>query len=240
MKEIKKLLSIILASSMIISICACNNTSSTRTRKDDDDDDHDQRIERTEEDTKSTTDETAKETSEETSEETEADDKFYYYLVDDKSPEQIVELYAYYQDLVDELGYEKYADLKEYLPVEPEKYELDDGGLDIYYAQVENGSFDYVYHMSVSAFDVDHIEFSMSIRVYDVDKVMAISEAFKNYYAVEGTEVKKYTEDDLNLNDGGYKITKNKGQKYYIEYGLYGAEGAKYYIISMGEINRYY
>ena len=236
MKRMRKLFSIILASSMIISICACNNTGSTRTRKDDDDDDHDQRIERTEEDTKSTTGET----TEETSEETEADDKFNYYLVDDKSPEQIVELYAYYQDIVDGLGYEKYADLKEYLPVEPEKYILDDGDIDIYYAQVENGSFDYVYHMSVAVFDVDHIEFEMSIRVYDVDKVMAISEAFKNYYAVEGTEVKKYTEDDLNLNDGGYKITINKGQKYYIEYGLYGTEGAEYYIISMGEINRYY
>ena len=232
----RKLFSIILASSMIISICACNNTGSTRTRKDDDDDDHDQRIERTEEDTKSTTGET----TEETSEETEADDKFNYYLVDDKSPEQIVELYAYYQDIVDGLGYEKYADLKEYLPVEPEKYILDDGDLDIYYAQVENGSFDYVYHMSVSVFDDNHIEFDMSIRVYDVDKVMAISEAFKNYYAVEGAEVKILTEEDANLFDGGYKITINKGQKYIIEYGLYGTEGAEYYIISMGEINRYY
>ena len=240
MKEIKKLLSIILASSMIISICACNNTGSTRTRKDDDDDEHDQRIERSEEDTKGTTVETTEETSEETTKEVETESESHFYPIDDKSPDQIVELYAYYQDIVDGLGYEKYADLKEYLPVEPEKYILDDGDIDIYYAQVENGSFDYVYYMSVDVFDVNHIEFSMRIRVYDVDKVMAISEAFKNYYAVEGTEVKKYTEDDLNLNDGGYKITINKGQKYYIEYELYGTEGAEYYIISMGEINRYY
>lgn len=41
MKGVEKLLSIVLAGSMVIGICACNQTGSGKSRKDDDDDDWD-------------------------------------------------------------------------------------------------------------------------------------------------------------------------------------------------------
>lgn len=61
MKGVEKLLSIVLAGSMVIGICACNKTGSGKSGKDDDDDDdrgRDRRTERTEEDEEETTETT--------------------------------------------------------------------------------------------------------------------------------------------------------------------------------------
>ena len=249
MKRMKKYLCVLLAGVMIMGLCACGKTSSGKSKKDDDDDrGRDRKTERVEDDEddkdeedhhgrdkKSDDDETEETRGRKFYEEGGIDGEECYYLIDDKTPEEIVELYVYYRDTLDELGFKDRDLLRDYLLVEPEDFDSDDNGnILITYSGIVDDPIDHVKDMYVSGFGlINNVEISMTIEVYDHDRAMAIIEAFKDHYNVGGADV--VVSDVSGVYDGGYRIDVDEYQSYWAAYKEREFEGVTYYVIDFDE-----
>ena len=150
------------------------------------------------------------------------------------TPEEIVELYAYYRDTVDELGLDCKDKLRDYLLVEPEDYYVDStGDLFISYSPVLDDPIDYVDNIYISENVFKEVECNIEIDFYDFDRVKAVMEAFKNYYAVDGAEAEDY--DCEGYYDGGYEIELGGFHNVCIVYNTYEFDGTTYYSIQILE-----
>ncbi len=250
MKGMKKLLCVLLAGAMIMGLCACGKTGSGKSGKDDDDDDRGRRSERTEDDDEDDDDDDDRHgrdrNSDDDEEETNGTEgrKYYeeggydgeecFYLVDNMTPEEIVELYAYYRDTVDELGLDCKDKLRDYLLVEPEDYYIDStGDLFISYSPVLDDPIDYVDNIYISENAFKRVECNIEINFYDFDRVKAVMEAFKDYYAVDGAEAEDY--DCAGYYEGGYEIELGGFHNVSIGYQTHEFDGTTYYSIQILE-----
>lgn len=246
MKGMKKLLCVLLAGAMIMGLCACGKTGSGKSRKDDDDDDRG-RSERTEDKDEDDDDRHGRNrNSDDDEEETDGTEgrKYYeeggydgeecYYLVDNMTPEEIVELYAYYRDTVDELGLDCQDKFRGYLLVEPEDYNAEDSGdIFISYSPVLDDPIDYIENIFITETVFKEVECNMEIDFYDLDRVKAVMEAFKDYYAVNGAEAEEY--DCEGYYDGGYEIELGGFHNVCIVYRTYEFESRTYYAVTILE-----
>ncbi len=241
MKGMKKLLCVLLAGAMIMGLCACGKTGSGKSGKDDDDDDRGRRSERTEdededEDDDDDDDRHGRNRRSDDEDETKGrkyyeqggdDGEYSYYLIDDKSPEEIVELYAYYRDAADEIGLDYQMKFRDYLLVEPDEFDVGDADcIDIDYKMIFDDPYDYVKSIRVKEDLFKHVECSMEVVVFDQDRAEAILKAFVDRYAVDGAEVKDYDGDGYYTN--GYMINIGYEQTYFVSYKTKGSDPTYY------------
>lgn len=240
MKEMKKILCVLLAGAMIMGLCACGSNSSGKSRRDDDDDrDHDSRSERTEDDEDDDDDRGRNRRSDDDDETDETKGRKYYeeggdegdeyyYLIDDKTPEELVDLYVYYSEAVDEIGLEYREKFRDYLLVEPKSYDTGDPDkLDIDYSYLFYDPIDHITTILVEEDPFQLTTCTMLLTVYDVDRAEAILQAFVEHYNVDGAEVKDY--DGQGFYIKGYKIDDGDRCTYYVTYRAKGNEDNPYY-----------
>lgn len=153
-----------------------------------------------------------------------------FHIIQDMTPEEIVEMYAYYQNCAYEYSPDNYQGFKDKLKAEPKSFELDTDFDGIYagYSWIFQDPIDHV--ESVMIFCRENNSVRMSICVCDIDKVKAIMEAFKNYYCKSGAECKDW--DGGGTHDGGYLITVNGNEKYSVTYETLGNQPITRYRIS--------
>ena len=242
MKEMKKFLCVLLAGAMIMGLCACGSKGSGKSRRDDDDDrDHDSRSERTEDDDDDRgrnrrSDDDADETKgRKYYEEGGSDGEEYYYLIDDKTPDEIVELYVYYCEAVDEVGLDYREKFRDYLLAEPKSYDTgDDDKLDIDYSYRFYDPIDHITTMYLKEDPFQHVECVMEFTVYDLDRAEVIMQSFLDYYNVGDAEVTDF--DGQGYYTKGYMIKIGYEHTYFVTYKeKESSKGVTYYEVRFSE-----
>ena len=242
MKEMKKFLCVLLAGAMIMGLCACGSKGSGKSRRDDDDDrDHDSRSERTEDDDDDRgrnrrSDDDADETKgRKYYEEGGSDGEEYYYLIDDKTPDEIVELYVYYCEAVDEVGLDYREKFRDYLLAEPKSYDTgDDDKLDIDYSYRFYDPIDHITTIYLKEDPFQHVECVMEFTVYDLDRAEVIMQSFLDYYNVGDAEVTDF--DGQGYYTKGYMIKIGYEHTYFVTYKeKESSKGVTYYEVRFSE-----
>ena len=247
MKEMKKFLCVLLAGAMIMGLCACGSKGSGKSRRDDDDDrDHDSRSERTEDDEDDDDDDDDRgrnRRSDDDADETKgrkyyeeggSDGEEYYYLIDDKTPDEIVELYVYYCEAVDEVGLDYREKFRDYLLAEPKSYDTgDDDKLDIDYSYRFYDPIDHVTTILVEETPFQQTECVMEFAVYDLDRAEVIMQSFVDYYNVGDAEVTDY--DGQGYYTKGYMIKIGYEHTYFVTYKEKEMSGMTYYLFRFSE-----
>ena len=245
MKGMKKFLCVLLAGAMIMGLCACGSKGSGKSRRDDDDDrDHDSRSERTEDDEDDDDDRGRNRRSDEDADETKgrkyyeeggSDGEEYYYLIDDKTPDEIVELYVYYCEAVDEVGLDYREKFRDYLLAEPKSYDTgDDDKLDIDYSYRFYDPIDHITTIYLKEDPFQHVECVMEFTVYDLDRAEVIMQSFLDYYNVGDAEVTDF--DGQGYYTKGYMIKIGYEHTYFVTYKeKESSKGVTYYEVRFSE-----
>lgn len=245
MKEMKKFLCVLLAGAMIMGLCACGSKGSGKSRRDDDDDrDHDSRSERTEDDEDDDDDRGRNRRSDDDADETKgrkyyeeggSDGEEYYYLIDDKTPDEIVELYVYYCEAVDEVGLDYREKFRDYLLAEPKSYDTgDDDKLDIDYSYRFYDPIDHITTIYLKEDSFQHVECVMEFTVYDLDRAEVIMQSFLDYYNVGDAEVTDF--DGQGYYTKGYMIKIGYEHTYFVTYKeKESSKGVTYYEVRFSE-----
>lgn len=245
MKEMKKFLCVLLAGAMIMGLCACGSKGSGKSRRDDDDDrDHDSRSERTEDDEDDDDDRGRNRRSDEDADETKGRKYYeeggdegdeYYYLIDDKTPDEIVELYVYYCEAVDEVGLDYREKFRDYLLAEPKSYDTgDDDKLDIDYSYRFYDPIDHITTIYLKEDPFQHVECVMEFTVYDLDRAEVIMQSFLEYYNVGDAEVTDF--DGQGYYTKGYMIKIGYEHTYFVTYKeKESSKGVTYYEVRFSE-----
>lgn len=245
MKEMKKILCVLLAGAMIMGLCACGSNSSGKSRRDDDDDrDHDSRSERTEDDEDDDDDRGRNRRSDDDADETKgrkyyeeggSDGEECYYLIDDKTPDEIVELYVYYCEAVDEVGLDYREKFRDYLLAEPKSYDTgDDDKLDIDYSYRFYDPIDHITTIYLKEDPFQHVECVMEFTVYDLDRAEVIMQSFLDYYNVGDAEVTDF--DGQGYYTKGYMIKIGYEHTYFVTYKeKESSKGVTYYEVRFSE-----
>lgn len=245
MKGMKKLLCVLLAGAMIMGLCACGSKGSGKSRRDDDDDrDHDSRSECTEDDEDDDDDRGRNRRSDEDADETKgrkyyeeggSDGEEYYYLIDDKTPDEIVELYVYYCEAVDEVGLDYREKFRDYLLAEPKSYDTgDDDKLDIDYSYRFYDPIDHITTIYLKEDPFQHVECVMEFTVYDLDRAEVIMQSFLDYYNVGDAEVTDF--DGQGYYTKGYMIKIGYEHTYFVTYKeKESSKGVTYYEVRFSE-----
>lgn len=245
MKEMKKFLCVLLAGAMIMGLCACGSKGSGKSRRDDDDDrDHDSRSERTEDDEDDDDDRGRNRRSDEDADETKGRKYYeeggdegdeYYYLIDDKTPDEIVELYVYYCEAVDEVGLDYREKFRDYLLAEPKSYDTgDDDKLDIDYSYRFYDPIDHITTIYLKEDPFQHVECVMEFTVYDLDRAEVIMQSFLDYYNVGDAEVTDF--DGQGYYTKGYMIKIGYEHTYFVTYKeKESSKGVTYYEVRFSE-----
>lgn len=245
MKEMKKFLCVLLAGAMIIGLCACGSKGSGKSHRDDDDDrDHDSRSERTEDDEDDDDDRGRNRRSDDDADETKgrkyyeeggSDGEEYYYLIDDKTPDEIVELYVYYCEAVDEVGLDYREKFRDYLLAEPKSYDTgDDDKLDIDYSYRFYDPIDHITTIYLKEDPFQHVECVMEFTVYDLDRAEVIMQSFLDYYNVGDAEVTDF--DGQGYYTKGYMIKIGYEHTYFVTYKeKESSKGVTYYEVRFSE-----
>ncbi len=155
----------------------------------------------------------------------------HFYIIQDMTPEEIVELYAYYQNCAYEYSPDNYQGFKDKLKAEPNSFELDtdcDGVYTGYDIITTPDKIDHVENMMFFCREKNSLRMSMAIC--DLDKVKSIMEAYKNYYCKNGAECKEW--DGGGTQDGGYIITVSDKEKYVVEYKMYRSRPYQWYRVT--------
>lgn len=244
MKEMKKILCVLLAGAMVMGLCACGSKGSGKSHRDDDDD-RDSRTERTKDDedddddrgrNRRSDDDDADETKgRKYYEEGGSDGEEYYYLIDDKTPDEIVELYVYYCEAVDEVGLDYREKFRDYLLAEPKSYDTgDDDELDIDYSYRFYDPIDHITTIYLKEDPFQHVECTMEFDIYDLDRADAIMQSFVEHYNVDGAEVKDY--DGQGFYTKGYMIKIGYEHTYFVSYKeKESSKGVTYYEVRFSE-----
>lgn len=247
MKEMKKFLCVLLAGAMIMGLCACGSKGSGKSRRDDDDDrDHDSRSERTEDDEDDDDDRGRNRRSDDDDETEETKGRKYYeeggyegeeyfYLIDDKTPDEIVELYVYYCEAVDEVGLDYREKFRDYLLAEPKSYDTgDDDKLDIDYSYRFYDPIDHITTIYLKEDPFQHVECVMEFTVYDLDRAEVIMQSFLDYYNVGDAEVTDF--DGQGYYTKGYMIKIGYEHTYFVTYKeKESSKGVTYYEVRFSE-----
>ena len=245
MKEMKKFLCVLLAGAMIMGLCACGSKGSGKSHRDDDDDrDHDSRSERTEDDEDDDDDRGRNRRSDDDADETKgrkyyeeggSDGEEYYYLIDDKTPDEIVELYVYYCEAVDEVGLDYREKFRDYLLAEPKSYDTgDDDELDIDYSYIFDDPIDHITTIYLKEDPFQHVECVMEFTVYDLDRAEVIMQSFLDYYNVGDAEVTDF--DGQGYYTKGYMIKIGYEHTYFVTYKeKESSKGVTYYEVRFSE-----
>lgn len=247
MKEMKKIICVLLAGAMVMGLCACGSKGSGKSHRDDDDD-RDSRTERTKDDDddedddddrgrnrRSDDDDADENKGRKYYEEGGSDGEEYYYLIDDKTPDEIVELYVYYCEAVDEVGLDYREKFRDYLLAEPKSYDTgDDDKLDIDYSYRFYDPIDHITTIYLKEDPFQHVECTMEFDIYDLDRADAIMQSFVDYYNVGDAEVKDY--DGQGFYTKGYMIKIGYEHTYFVTYKeKESSKGVTYYEVRFSE-----
>ena len=157
-----------------------------------------------------------------------------FHIIQDMTPEEIVEMYAYYQDCAYEFNTDNYEGFKDKLKADPGSFVLDTDADIIHtgYDFIMQDPIDYVEDLNI--FCGENNSLHMSLAIYDLDRVKAIMEAYKNYYSKNGAEVKK--SNGGGVYDDGYIIRVSDKEAYIITYKTYTGRPFKWYRVTLSRL----
>ena len=157
-----------------------------------------------------------------------------YYIIQDLTPEEIVDLYVRYHSYAHEYGGENYETFVNCLDVKPEQADYEDEMIYADYSRIYTDEIDHVQSMSVFCENNNNL-FRMTIIVYDLDRVNAIMDAYKEYYSANATECEPF--DRGGTEDGGYVLRYDNDFTHTIVYTAYEDSGLTYYRINLSELD---